>query len=201
MGDAKSLAIHPATTTHRQLNPDELKSAGVSEDLVRLSIGIEDKADIIAERCGVRPLAVCGEDGDADWVQLSRKHVVESSDRISQKLADLGYAFANVNSIPEINEEDHTVDHAENPLHLATEIGVSRGIDDIDVIVTPGNRSVLGKNGNTPLFLKIVGIHHAFRGRLATVQRTRLLQQLVNKGGFAMVDVGDDSDISNFVIL
>jgi alpha-glycerophosphate oxidase/glycerol-3-phosphate dehydrogenase len=35
------------------------------------------KADIIAERCGVRPLAVCGEDGDADWVQLSRKHVVE----------------------------------------------------------------------------------------------------------------------------
>ena len=35
------------------------------------------KADIIAERCGVRPLAVSGESGDADWVQLSRKHVVE----------------------------------------------------------------------------------------------------------------------------
>ncbi len=49
IGDAKSLACHPATTTHRQLNPDELKSAGVSEDLVRLSIGIEHVDDILAD--------------------------------------------------------------------------------------------------------------------------------------------------------
>lgn len=49
IGDAKSLACHPATTTHRQLNADELKSAGVSEDLVRLSIGIEHADDIIAD--------------------------------------------------------------------------------------------------------------------------------------------------------
>ena len=49
IGDAKSLACHPATTTHRQLNPEELKSAGVSEDLVRLSIGIEHVDDIIAD--------------------------------------------------------------------------------------------------------------------------------------------------------
>ena len=49
IGDAKALACHPATTTHRQLNADELRSAGVSEDLVRLSIGIEPGADIIAD--------------------------------------------------------------------------------------------------------------------------------------------------------
>lgn len=49
IGDAKSLACHPATTTHRQLGPDELKAAGVSEDLVRLSIGIEHIDDIIAD--------------------------------------------------------------------------------------------------------------------------------------------------------
>ncbi len=49
IGDAKSLACHPATTTHRQLGPDELKTAGVSEDLVRLSIGIEHIDDIIAD--------------------------------------------------------------------------------------------------------------------------------------------------------
>lgn len=49
IGDAKSLACHPASTTHRQLNPDELRSAGVSEDLVRLSIGIEHVDDIIAD--------------------------------------------------------------------------------------------------------------------------------------------------------
>ncbi|MDJ0739817.1 MAG: aminotransferase class I/II-fold pyridoxal phosphate-dependent enzyme [Gammaproteobacteria bacterium] len=49
IGDAKSLACHPATTTHRQLGPTELASAGVSEDMVRLSIGIEHVDDIIAD--------------------------------------------------------------------------------------------------------------------------------------------------------
>lgn len=49
IGDAKSLACHPATTTHRQLSPEELATAGVSEDLVRLSIGIEHVDDIIAD--------------------------------------------------------------------------------------------------------------------------------------------------------
>lgn len=49
IGDAKSLACHPASTTHRQLNAEELASAGVSEDLVRLSIGIEHVDDIIAD--------------------------------------------------------------------------------------------------------------------------------------------------------
>jgi O-acetylhomoserine (thiol)-lyase len=59
IGDAKSLACHPATTTHRQLNPDELKSAGVSEDLVRLSIGIEHIDDIIADVAQALDAAVC----------------------------------------------------------------------------------------------------------------------------------------------
>ncbi|MFA5522227.1 MAG: bifunctional O-acetylhomoserine aminocarboxypropyltransferase/cysteine synthase [Castellaniella sp.] len=49
IGDARSLACHPATTTHRQLSPQELETAGVSEDMVRLSIGIEDIDDILAD--------------------------------------------------------------------------------------------------------------------------------------------------------
>ncbi len=49
IGDARSLACHPATTTHRQLSKADLKSSGVSEDLVRLSIGIEHIDDIIAD--------------------------------------------------------------------------------------------------------------------------------------------------------
>jgi O-acetylhomoserine (thiol)-lyase len=49
IGDAKSLACHPATTTHRQLAPAELARAGVSEDMVRLSIGIEHIDDIRAD--------------------------------------------------------------------------------------------------------------------------------------------------------
>jgi len=49
IGDAKTLACHPASTTHRQLNADEMKKAGVSEDMVRLSVGIEHIDDIIAD--------------------------------------------------------------------------------------------------------------------------------------------------------
>jgi O-acetylhomoserine (thiol)-lyase len=49
IGDAKSLACHPASTTHRQLSPAELAKAGVTEDMVRLSIGIEHIADLIED--------------------------------------------------------------------------------------------------------------------------------------------------------
>lgn len=49
IGDAKSLACHPASTTHRQLNDAELAKAGVSRDMIRLSIGIEHIDDILAD--------------------------------------------------------------------------------------------------------------------------------------------------------
>jgi O-acetylhomoserine (thiol)-lyase len=49
IGDAKSLACHPASTTHRQLNDEELKTAGVTRDLIRISVGIENIDDIIAD--------------------------------------------------------------------------------------------------------------------------------------------------------
>ncbi len=47
VGDAKSLVIHPASTTHQQMSPDQLKAAGIGEELVRLSIGLEDPDDLI----------------------------------------------------------------------------------------------------------------------------------------------------------
>ena len=49
VGDAKSLAIHPATTTHSQLNEEQQREAGITSELVRLSIGIEHIDDIIED--------------------------------------------------------------------------------------------------------------------------------------------------------
>ena len=49
VADARSCCLHPATTTHRQMNDDELAAAGVSPDLVRLSVGLEDADDLIAD--------------------------------------------------------------------------------------------------------------------------------------------------------
>ena len=49
IGDAKSLACHPASTTHRQMSPEEQEKAGVRPEAIRLSVGIEHVDDIIAD--------------------------------------------------------------------------------------------------------------------------------------------------------
>jgi O-acetylhomoserine (thiol)-lyase len=46
VGDAKTLVIHPASTTHQQMDAEQLKTAGIGEELVRLSVGIEAASDI-----------------------------------------------------------------------------------------------------------------------------------------------------------
>ena len=69
IGDAKSLILHPSSTTHSQLSEDEMKSGGVSADMIRLSIGLEDIEDLIwdldqalaaSQRQMKRPKAVGG---------------------------------------------------------------------------------------------------------------------------------------------
>ena len=49
LGDAKSIATHPATTTHQRLSPEQRAALGISDGLVRLSVGIEDPEDLVAD--------------------------------------------------------------------------------------------------------------------------------------------------------
>jgi O-acetylhomoserine (thiol)-lyase len=49
VGDAKSLVIHPASTTHQQMDKEELKAAGVGEEMIRVSVGLEDTADLVSD--------------------------------------------------------------------------------------------------------------------------------------------------------
>ena len=49
VADARSCCLHPASATHRQMTDDELISAGITPDLVRISCGLEDKRDLIAD--------------------------------------------------------------------------------------------------------------------------------------------------------
>ena len=67
IGDAKSLIIHPATTTHSQLTPEEQAQTGVTPEFVRLSVGIEDVRDIIA---------------DLDQALRRRNTIMETADRV-----------------------------------------------------------------------------------------------------------------------
>src|SRR5579885_3351186 len=66
VGDAKTLVIHPASTTHQQMSAEQLKTAGVGEDMIRLSVGLEEPEDIIddlaqALRAAQKPLAKAAE--------------------------------------------------------------------------------------------------------------------------------------------
>ena len=73
---------------------------------------------------------------------------------------------------------------------------MARGVNDVDVVVVPLQRRVLGEDGNAPLFFLIIGIHDPLVFKLFTVKGAGLAQQLVYQSGFAMVDVGDDGDIT-----
>lgn len=74
------------------------------------------------------------------------------------------------------------------------------GINDVDTVIIPFDSGVFREDGNPTLFLQIVGVHHALLGFGTRVERTGLLEQLVYQGGFTMVYVRDDGDITQFSI-
>ena len=95
-----------------------------------------------------------------------------------------------------IDEQQHGIHHRQDPLHLAAEIGMSRGIDDIDPIVPPAERRILGEDGDPALALQLVRVHDALDASCALAERPGLLQQAVDERGLAVVDVGDDGDVA-----
>jgi hypothetical protein len=73
---------------------------------------------------------------------------------------------------------------------------VAGGVHDVDAGVLPDDRGRLGQDGDAALFFEVVRIHHALGDALVLAERARLLQELVDEGGLAMVDVGDDGDVA-----
>jgi hypothetical protein len=95
-----------------------------------------------------------------------------------------------------VNDQQNGVYHGHYTFNFTTEVGVPRGINDVDTVVIPFNRGVFREDGNPTLFLQIVGVHHAFLSFGTRVERTGLLQQLINQGSFTMVNVRDDGDVT-----
>jgi hypothetical protein len=101
------------------------------------------------------------------------------------------YAFGGV-------DQDHgAVDHVQNTLDLAAEIGVAWRVDDVDAHVFPDDRRAFGEDGDAPFFFEVVAVERAFSQRLVGGERAGLAQQLVDEGGFAVIDMGDDGNITN----
>jgi hypothetical protein len=95
-----------------------------------------------------------------------------------------------------VHQHQHAVHHAENALHLAAEIGVARGVHDVDAGIAPKDRGHLGENGDAALALEVVGIHRALDHPLVLAVGARLLQEPIDQGGLAMVDMGDDRHVA-----
>ena len=98
-----------------------------------------------------------------------------------------------------IDKQDNAVDHLEDTLDLAAEVSVSRGVNDIDLCIAVLHGSVFRHDGNAALTLKVVGVHYALNDLLIFTVDAALLEHLVNKGGLAVVDMGDYRHISEFI--
>ncbi|MNR17030.1 hypothetical protein D3C85_1336690 [compost metagenome] len=96
-----------------------------------------------------------------------------------------------------IHQQQYAIHHTQNALYFTTEVGVTRGVNDVDVHTFILDGGVFGQNGNATLFFKIVGVHYTFVNLLVFTESTGLTQQLVNQRGLAVVNVGDNGDVTN----
>jgi hypothetical protein len=133
------------------------------------------------------------------WASARAVHFVDSRQSASGRVQRLSWSRSG--SVAS-GRRSHQPAAARNPpstvhaLHFAAEIGVPRGVHDIDAVAVPIHASVLGEDGDAALFLLVVAVHHALGLLAAAIQRARLFQQLVHQRGFAMVNVGNDGDVA-----
>src|SRR5690606_20493600 len=95
-----------------------------------------------------------------------------------------------------VDEEQRAVDHRQGALDLPAEVGVSGGVDDVDLRPPPQHGGVLGEDGYAALALDVDGVHHALWHLLVGAEDVRLAQQAVDQGRLAVVDVRDDGDVA-----
>ncbi len=98
-----------------------------------------------------------------------------------------------------VDHQQHGVDHRHDTLDFTAEVGVAGGIDDVDAVVLPLQRGVLGQDGDATFLFLVVAVHHALVLELLAVQGAGQAQEFVDEGGLAVVDVGDDGDIAEIL--
>ena len=131
--------------------------------------------------------------GTVDLVDSHHKAQVLLQSLLQHK-AGLGHA-----ALGSVHQQQNAVDHLQHALDLAAEVGVARGVDDVDLNVLVLDRDVLGENRNAALALLVVGIQDAVLDLLVGTEGVRGTQELVDHRRLAVVDVGDDGDVSQIV--
>ncbi len=99
-------------------------------------------------------------------------------------------------SLAGVDQQQDAVDHRQAALHLAAEVGVTGRVDDVDRHVAVVDGRVLGQDGDALFPLEVHGVHHPVGDLLVGPEGAGLAEHGVDQGGLAVVDVGDDGDVS-----
>ncbi len=119
--------------------------------------------------------------------------VLPQLQRLLQHEPGLGHA-----ALEGVHQQQHAVHHLQYALHLAAEVGVARGVHDVDAHVPVADGGVLGEDGDAPLPLEIAAVHDAVHAHLAPAEDACVLQEMIHQGGLAVVYMGDDRNVSDF---
>ena len=96
-----------------------------------------------------------------------------------------------------VHNQQHTVRHVQYTLHLAAEVAVARGVDDVDFVSFVADGDVLGEDGDSALAFEVVVVENELAGLLILTKELCLVQHAVDKGGLSVVDVRNNGNISN----
>src|SRR5690606_22044634 len=140
---------------------DAVQGRGVDDREVQLLVGgtevVEQVEDLVDDPVRTRARTVDLVDHD-DRTQAGLERLLGHETGLRHR-AVLG-----------VDYQQHGVDHAHHTFHFTAEVGVSGGVDDVDVVVAPLQRRVLGENGNAALFFLVVGVHDALVFRFFAVE-------------------------------
>ena len=161
---------------------------GVQQGKLELFLGhaqVDEQVVDLVEHLGgtrIRPIDLVDDDDDG---QAAGEGLAEHEPGLRQG------AFGG------IHQEDGAVHHRKGALDLAAEIGVARGVQDVDLHALPDDRAVLRGNGDPALALEVHAVHEAFLGFLSFAEHAGLLEHGVDERGLAVVDVRDDRDVAD----
>src|SRR5690606_30333179 len=96
-----------------------------------------------------------------------------------------------------IDEKEDSVSHLQRSFHLTTKVRMAGGIDDVDRRPLEFDATVLGKNGDPPLLLQVVGVHDSICHLLVLTEDAGLAKHRIDESGLAVVDVSDDGDVAD----
>ena len=178
-----------ALVLHVELRKAILGTCIDDREIELLVIGVEfeeELEDLIQHLVRVGVFAVNFVNDD-DWFRTVLERLLQNELRLCLR------------AVVRVHHEEHAINHLHDALHLATEVGMSGRVHDVDVVAVPAERGVLCADGDALLAFEIHRVHDALLGRLGFVgaESSRLFEQAVNECGLAVIDVGDDGDIAN----